>query len=195
MVIVGHMSSKSAFGAKNTGQKFLTPKNFWWCRNICHDSCPGVIFGAGRGGAAPSFSGAGRGRVENFRGRGAPGQPFPPGPGRGGAGRASLIDIYIIYVNCQFYKTHFMSICYIFIWYFTLYHFLINFGTNTYRCPSHKDHLFDFLPRACTRILSPNSILRSMRHSKFFAIFSWKLKQETGGSPAIVKIFHCNVSI
>ena len=87
MVIVGHMSSKSAFGAKNTGQKFLTPKNFWWCRNVCHDSCPGVIFGAGRGGAAPSFSGAGRGRVENFRGRGAPGQPFPPGPGRGGAGR------------------------------------------------------------------------------------------------------------
>ena len=90
MVIVGHMSSKSAFGAKNTGQKFLTPKNFWWCRNVCHDSCPGVIFGAGRGGAAPSFSGAGRGRVENFRGRGGPGQPFPPGPGPGGAGRASL---------------------------------------------------------------------------------------------------------
>ena len=28
MVIVGHMSSKSAFGAKNTGQKFLTPKTF-----------------------------------------------------------------------------------------------------------------------------------------------------------------------
>ena len=93
MVIVGHMSSKSAFGAKNTGQKFLTPKNFWWCRNVCHDSCPGVIFGAGRGGAAPSFSGAGRGRVENFRGRGGPGQPFPPGPGRGGAGRASLLEI------------------------------------------------------------------------------------------------------
>ena len=36
--------------------------------------------------------GAGRGRVENFRGRGGPGQPFPPGPGRGGAGRASLIE-------------------------------------------------------------------------------------------------------
>ena len=88
MVIVGHMSSKSAFGAKNTGQKFLTPKNFWWCRNVCPDSCPGVIFGAGRGGAAPSFSGVGRGgrgRVENFWGRGGPGQPFPPGPGRGGA--------------------------------------------------------------------------------------------------------------
>ena len=30
-------------------------------------------------------------RVENFRGRGAQGQPFPPGPGRGGAGRASLV--------------------------------------------------------------------------------------------------------
>ena len=28
MVIVGHMSSKSAFGAKNTGQKFLIPKTF-----------------------------------------------------------------------------------------------------------------------------------------------------------------------
>ena len=80
MVIVGHMSSKSAFGAKNTGQKFLTPKNFWWCRNVCHDSCPGVIFGAGRG------------RVENFRGWGGPGQPFPPGPGQGRAGRASLVE-------------------------------------------------------------------------------------------------------
>ena len=28
MVIVGNMSSKSTFDAKNTGQKFLTPKNF-----------------------------------------------------------------------------------------------------------------------------------------------------------------------
>ena len=87
MVIVGHMSSKSAFGAKNTGQKFLTPKNFWWCRNVCHDSCPGVIFGAGRGGAAPSFSGAGRGGAElKIFGAGAPrGSHFPRG--RGGAGR------------------------------------------------------------------------------------------------------------
>ena len=83
MVIVGHMSSKSAFSAKNTGQKFLTPKNFWWCRNVCPDPCPRAIFGAGQL-AAPSFSRAGRGRVENFRGRGGPGQPFCQGAGRGG---------------------------------------------------------------------------------------------------------------
>ena len=31
MVIVGHMSSKSTFGAKNTGQKFLT-----WYRGSGH---------------------------------------------------------------------------------------------------------------------------------------------------------------
>ena len=78
MVIVGHMSSKSTFGAKNTGQKFLTPKNFWWCRNVCPDSCPGVIFGAGRGGAELKIFGAGAPR----------GSHFPRG--RGGAGRASL---------------------------------------------------------------------------------------------------------
>ena len=91
MVIVGHMSSKSAFGAKNTGQKFLTPKNFWWCRNVCPDSCPGVIFGAGRGGAAPSFSGVGRGGAELkiFGAGAARGSHFPRG--RGGAGRASLL--------------------------------------------------------------------------------------------------------
>ena len=91
MVIVGHMSSKSTFGAKNTGQKFLTPKNFWWCRNVCHDSCPGVIFGAGRGGAAPSFSGAGQ--SWKFSGPGRPGAAISPGvgAGRGGAGSASLV--------------------------------------------------------------------------------------------------------
>ena len=72
---MGHMSSKITFGAKNTGQK-------------SKDSCPGVILGAGRGGAVPSFSGVGRGRVENFLGRGGPGQPFPPGRGGGrGEGR------------------------------------------------------------------------------------------------------------
>ena len=41
--------------------------------------------GAGQRPLFPGWSGAGRGRVENFRGRGGPGQPFPPGPGRGGA--------------------------------------------------------------------------------------------------------------
>ena len=89
MVIVGHMSSKSAFGAKNTGQKFLTPKNFWWCRNVCHDSCPGVIFGAGRGGAAPSFSGVGRGGAGQswkFSGPGRPGAAISPGAGAGRGG-------------------------------------------------------------------------------------------------------------
>ena len=94
MVIVGHMSSKSAFGAKNTGQKFLTPKNFWWCRNVCHDSCPGVIFGAGRGGAAPSFSGGGRGGAGQswkFSGPGRPGAAIFPGAR---AGRASLTQTH-----------------------------------------------------------------------------------------------------
>ena len=52
MVIVGHMSSKGTFGAKNTGQKFLTPKNCWSCRNVCPDPCPGAIFGAGAGHAS-----------------------------------------------------------------------------------------------------------------------------------------------
>ena len=55
-------------------------------------------FGVGRGGAGRNSSGrvtvklgafsgwgrAGRGSFENFRGRGGPGQPFSPGPGRGG---------------------------------------------------------------------------------------------------------------
>ena len=77
MVIVGHMSSKSAFGAKNTGQKFLTPKNFWWCRNVCPDSCPGVIFGAGRGGAGQSWK---------FSGPGRPGAAISPGAGAGQGG-------------------------------------------------------------------------------------------------------------
>ena len=87
MVIVGHMSSKSTFGAKNTGQKFLTPKNFWWCRNVCPDSCPGVIFGAGRGGALFFRGGAGRGGAELkiFGAGAARGSHFPRG--RGGAGR------------------------------------------------------------------------------------------------------------
>ena len=60
-------------------------------------------FGAGQGGAGRKCSGrggvtvkprgifrVGRGILENFRGRGAPGQPFPPGSGWGGAGCASL---------------------------------------------------------------------------------------------------------
>ena len=87
MVIVGHMSSKSTFGAKNTGQKFLTPKNFWWCRNVCPDSCPGVIFGAGRGSALFFRGGAGRGGAELkiFGAGAARGSHFPRG--RGGAGR------------------------------------------------------------------------------------------------------------
>ena len=82
MVIVGHMSSKSTFGAKNTGQKFLTPKNFWWCRNVCPDSCPGVIFGAGRGSAL--FFRGGAGQSWKFSGPGRPGAAISPG---GGAGR------------------------------------------------------------------------------------------------------------
>ena len=53
MVIVGHMSSKSAFGAKNTGQKFLTPKNF---RGRGGPGRPGAAIspgaGAGRAGRA-----------------------------------------------------------------------------------------------------------------------------------------------
>ena len=80
MVIVGHMSSKSAFGAKNTGQKFLTPKNFWWCRNVCHDSCPGVIFGAGQ---RPLFPGRGGAELKIIGAGAAPGSHFPRG--RGGA--------------------------------------------------------------------------------------------------------------
>ena len=49
---------------------------------------------SGRGGVTVKprgIFGVGRGILENFRGRGAPGQPFPPGSGQGGAGRASLI--------------------------------------------------------------------------------------------------------
>ena len=63
MVIIGHMSLKSTVGAKNTAQKLFIPKSFWRCRNFCPDRG-----GAGRGGAAPSFSGAGRGIVENWPG-------------------------------------------------------------------------------------------------------------------------------
>ena len=57
------MSLKSTVGAKNTAQKLFIPKSFWRCRNFCPDRG-----GAGRGGAAPSFSGAGRGIVENWPG-------------------------------------------------------------------------------------------------------------------------------
>ena len=84
MVIVGHMSSKSTFGAKNTGQKFLTPKNFWWCRNVCPDSCPGVIFGAGRGSAL--FFRGGAGQSWKFSGPGRPGAAISPGAGAGRGG-------------------------------------------------------------------------------------------------------------
>ena len=48
---------------------------------------------SGRGGVTVklgAFSGLGQGILENFRGWGAPGQPFPPGSGWGGAGYASL---------------------------------------------------------------------------------------------------------
>ena len=90
MVIVGHMSSKSTFGAKNTGQKFLTPKNFWWCRNVCPDSCPGVIFGAGRGSAL--FFRGGAGQSWKFSGPGRPGAAISPGAG---AGRASLMESFV----------------------------------------------------------------------------------------------------
>ena len=68
---------------KNTAQKFLIHKTFWWCRNICPEPCPGTFYQYFRGGAALSFFGAGRGSVEIFRGRGGPGQPFLPGAGRG----------------------------------------------------------------------------------------------------------------
>ena len=37
----------------------------------------------GRGSLIQGIFGAGQGSFENFRGRGGPGQPFPPGPGRG----------------------------------------------------------------------------------------------------------------
>ena len=37
------------------------------------------------------FFGAGQGSLENFWGRSGPGQPFSPGPGQGGLGRASLV--------------------------------------------------------------------------------------------------------
>ena len=82
---------------KNTAQKFLIHKTFWWCRNICPEPCPGTFYQYFRGGAALSFFGAGRGSVEIFRGRGGPGQPFLPGAGRGGAGRASLLCTHIPY--------------------------------------------------------------------------------------------------
>ena len=64
-------------------------------------------------GAAPSFSGVGRGRVENFRGRGGPGQPFPPGPGRGGAGRASLLFSVAVtrHYNISLSKEIFIPYC------------------------------------------------------------------------------------
>ena len=56
-------------------------------------------FGAGQGENARGGAGeqvnpgafSGRGILENFRGRGAPGQPFPPGSGRGGVRHASLV--------------------------------------------------------------------------------------------------------
>ena len=74
--------------------------------DICchlHQGCTGQPFllrgGAGQGENAQGgvtvkpWAWVGRGILENFRGRGAPGQAFPPGSGRSGAGRASLIAI------------------------------------------------------------------------------------------------------
>ena len=52
---------------------------------------------SGRGGVTVKprgIFGVGRGILENFWGRGALGQPFPPGSGQGGAGPASLISTY-----------------------------------------------------------------------------------------------------
>ena len=43
-------------------------------------------------GAFSGWGRVGRGSLENFRGRGVLGQPFSPGPGRGRAGRASLVE-------------------------------------------------------------------------------------------------------
>ena len=85
-VIVGHMSLKSTFRAENTAKKFLFPKPYGDIGTFAPILAPEQFSGRGGAGQRPLFpgwGGAGRGRVENFRGRGGPRQPFPPGPGRG----------------------------------------------------------------------------------------------------------------
>ena len=46
-------------------------------------------------GAGQHYLFSGQGSVEILRSRGGPGQPFLPGAGQGGAGRASLVEITV----------------------------------------------------------------------------------------------------
>ena len=74
---------------KNTAQKVLIHKTFWWCGTFAPNLAPEHsinFFGAGQHYLFPGRGGAGRGSVEIFRGGGGPGQPFLPG-----AGRASML--------------------------------------------------------------------------------------------------------
>ena len=64
---------------KNTAQKFLIHKTFWWWRNICPEPCPGTFYQYFRGGAALSFFGAERGSVEIFGVGAGRGSHFCPG--------------------------------------------------------------------------------------------------------------------